>query len=315
MVQTIILNQTNVVQDGLNNKMVYSFPNSVSFPNHEIAIQAIYMYYSWVNINGTTLNNNRFTFGWPNTGGDWDEESVILPDGLYEIATINKYLQWYCINKGYYLINASGNNVYYFEFIVNPALYAVQLNFYPVPSSLPSGWTAPAYNPITGGAEWPGYPPTAITPIFKLPVGSGNFYKIIGFPKPVTGGVIIYPDNTGATTTINASVISTTSPEVQPNPVLFVSITGIENNYATPSSIIGVISPSVGFGELIQFEPPQFAYNPLMKGTYNQLRLAFIGTDKSQIQIQDPQIVVELVIRDTKALSIADALTTASGGK
>lgn len=315
MVQTIILNQTNVVPDGFNNKMVYSFPNSVSFPNHEIAIQAIYMYYSWVNINGTTLNNNTFTFGWPNTGGDWTEEPVLIPDGLYEIATLNKYLQWYCINKGYYLINASGNNVYYFEFIVNPALYAVQLNFYPVPTSLPAGWTAPAYNPVTGGAQWPGFPPTAICPIFQMPVGSGNFYKIIGLPKPVTGGVIQYPNNTGTPITINASVVSSTAPEVQPNPVLFVSITGIENNYATPSSIIGVISPSVGFGELIQFEPPQFAYNPLMKGTYNQLRLAFIGTDKSQIQIEDPQIVVELVIRDTKALSIADALTTASGGK
>lgn len=315
MVYTIILNSTNVVQDGLNNKMVYQFPNSVAFPNHEIGIQAIYMYYSWVNINGTTLNNNKYTFGWPNTAGDWDEEVIVIPDGLYEIATINQYLQWYCINKGYYLINASGNNVYYMEFVINPSVYAVQLNFYPVPTSLPSGWTAPAQNIITGGDQWPGYPPIAICPIYIQPVGSGNFYKIIGFPKPITGGQLVWPDPDSVPSTTNASSLSTTAPEVQPNPVLFVSITGIENNYATPSSIIGVISPSVGFGELIQFEPPQFAFNPLMKGTYNQLRLAFIGTDKSQIFIQDPQIVVELVIRDKKDLSIADALATASAGK
>lgn len=316
MVYTIILNSTNVVQDGLNNKMVYQFPNSVAFPNHEIGIQAIYMYYSWVNINGTTLNNNKYTFGWPNTAGDWTQNNIVIPDGLYEIATLNQYLQWYCINEGYYLINASGNNVYYMEFVINPSVYAVQINFYPVPTSLPVGWTAPAQNIITGGAQWPGYPPVAICPIYVQPFGSGNFYKIIGFPKPVQGAQIQWPNQSGtAAVTVNASSLSVTAPEVQPNPVLFVSITGIENNYATPSSIIGVISPSVGFGELIQFEPPQFAFNPLMKGTYNQLRLAFIGTDKSQIFIQDPQIVIELVIRDKKDLSIADALATASGGK
>ena len=39
MVATVVMNPTNVVQDGLNNKLEYSFPNSVSFPNHEIAVQ------------------------------------------------------------------------------------------------------------------------------------------------------------------------------------------------------------------------------------------------------------------------------------
>jgi hypothetical protein len=315
MVFTIVMTPANVVRDGFNNKMVYNFPNSVSFPNHEIAIQSIYMYYSWTNINGTSLNNNKFTYGFPNTAGDWTEYDVVIPDGLYEIATLNKFLQWTMIKNGNYLINSSGNNVYYLEFVVNPALYAVQLNFYPVPTSLPSGWTAPAFNVITGSAQWTGFPPATITPVFQLPVGSGNFYKIIGFPQPVVGGVILYPDNTGAATTINASVISTTAPEVQPNPVVYLAITNIENNYATPSSIIGVISPNVGFGELIQEVPPQFAWNKMMGGTYNQLRLAFIGTDGSQITIEDPQITITLVIRDKKDISIGDALSTATGGK
>ena len=314
MVQTIVLTPASVVKDGFNNKMVYSFPNSVSFPNHEIAIQSIYMYYSWVNINAGSLNNNKFRYGWPNTDGDWTEVLVTIPDGLYEISTINKYLQWVMINEGHYLISDTGSNVYYFEFVVNPAKYAVQLNFYPVPTELPTGWTAPAYNPITGGAEWPGFPPDAITPIFKMNVGSGNFYKIIGFPEPVTGGQNIWPDPETATS-INASAVSTTAPEVQPNPVIFLAITNIENNYATPSSIIGVVSPNVGFGELIQEVPPQFAWNKLMGGTYNQLRLSFIGTGGNQIQIQDPQITITLVIRDKKDVSLGDAINHATGGK
>ena len=51
MVATVVINQANVIQDGQNNKLVYNFPSSVAFPNHEIAVQSIVMYYSWQNIN------------------------------------------------------------------------------------------------------------------------------------------------------------------------------------------------------------------------------------------------------------------------
>ena len=46
MVATIVLNSTNIVGSG-NNQLVYTFPNSVSFPNHLIAVQSVNMYYSW----------------------------------------------------------------------------------------------------------------------------------------------------------------------------------------------------------------------------------------------------------------------------
>jgi len=321
MVQTVVLNQSNVVPDGQNNKLVYNFPNSVAFPNHEIAIQSVYMYYSWVNINATTLNNNLFYLYWPTNryvaaGGAYQAAGAIvvdIPDGLYEIATINQYLQWFSIKYGYYLINANSENVYYWEFIINPSLYAVQLNMYPVPTSLPTGWTAPVANPTLGTAAFAGFPATAWTPQLWLPFapGSGspsdNFYKILGF-KPGAA----YPP---AALTTNYSTVSTTSPQVQPNPVVFLALSNIENNYASPSSIIGVVSPQVGFGELIQQEPPQFAYNKLLPGTYNSLRLSFVGTDKSQIQILDPQMTITLVIRDKKDVSLGDAVSNATGGK
>jgi len=50
MTSTIVLNQNNLINNE-NNTFVYKFPNSVQFPNHQIAVQSISMYYSWTNIN------------------------------------------------------------------------------------------------------------------------------------------------------------------------------------------------------------------------------------------------------------------------
>lgn len=60
MVATIVLNQSNLLPNGNNNTFIYKFPNSVAFPNHEIAVQSINMYYSWSNINPAPLNNTTF---------------------------------------------------------------------------------------------------------------------------------------------------------------------------------------------------------------------------------------------------------------
>jgi hypothetical protein len=301
MVATIVLNQANVINDGANNKLVYNFPNSVSFPNHEIAIQSLYMYYSWENINPSPLNNDYFYAYWPTNPYSANTPAfqtsgaiqIVIPEGLYEIATLNQYLQWFSIKNGYYLINDAGENVYYWEFIVNPALYSIQLNCYPVPTALPTNWTAPTANTILGTAAWKGFSPTtAICPsIFVPAVTLNNFNKILGFNPGA------YPS---VPTVSNYSVISQNAPQVQPNPVVFLTLSNIENNYANPSSILGVISPQVGFGELIQEVPPQFAWNKLLPGTYNSLRLSFVGTDKSQIKILDPQMTITLVIRDRK---------------
>ena len=84
---------------------------------------------------------------------------------------------------------------------------------------------------------------------------------------------------------------------------------------ATPSSIIGTISPTVNYGELINITPPQFAWNKLLSGTYNSLRLSLLGTNKQPVQLLDPTMTLTLVIRDKKDISLGDALNQASMGK
>ena len=118
MVATIVLNQSNLLPNGNNNTFVYKFPNSVSFPNHEIAVQSINMYYAWSNINAAPLANTTFYYTWT-VGTTVTTYPVIIPTGLYEIADINAYFQFTMIKNGTFLINGSGSYVYYAEMIVN----------------------------------------------------------------------------------------------------------------------------------------------------------------------------------------------------
>lgn len=306
MVATIVLNQSNIVPDGRNNTLVYKFPNSVSFPHHEIAIQNITMYYSWENINGNPLANNTFSYTWV-AGGVSTTYTLTIPSGLYEVADLNYFLQYSFIQNGTYLINSAGKNVYYAEFLINPNRYAVQINTFPVPTSLPAGWSVPVADPASGTAGWVGFPTTTFNPQLTIP---NNLNKILGFTNPSPFQTSL---NTGVGT--NLSYISNTAPQVQPNSSVYLAISNIANKYAIPNSIIYSLSPSVAFGEQINEYPPQFAWNKLLSGTYNELRLQILGIDYQPLTILDPNMTIVLVIRDIKDLGLQELITASSGGK
>jgi hypothetical protein len=298
MPSTIVINQANLVNtDGHNNTFVYKFPNSVQFPHHEIALQSANLYYSWANIS-SALGNNTFSYTWTVTDAA-KVRQVILPTGLYEISTINAYMQYQMIANGDYLINSTGQYVYYAEMVLNTTQYAIQVNTYPVPTALPSGWTAPT--------NFSGFPTAAISPSMSFPL---HFNEIIGFPPVGTQKPQINPTPSGA---VNQSYLSTVAPQVQPNPNIFVSISNIANKYSVPSSILYSISPSVAFGQQIVETPPQFSYNKLLAGTYNEMRLQLLDKNFNPIQILDPNMTFILVIRDSN--EIMDLLNTVSGSK
>jgi hypothetical protein len=293
MVATIVINSSNLInQNAGNNTFVYNFPNSVSFPHHEIAIQNVNMYYSWANISAT-LGNNVFTYRMNTPGSPL--RTITIPDGLYEIATINEYMQSVMIANGDYLFNGT-NNVYYAEMVVNATRYAVQVNTFPIPQSLPSGWTNPSGSFIFATN-------TTTQPTLTFP---SAFSSIVGF----TAGF----STAGNGTSSNYSVLSSTAPQVQPNPNIYLAVSNIANPYAVPNSIIYAISPSVAFGEQIIDRPPQFAWNTLLAGTYNQIRLQILGSDFSPLNIADPNITILLAIRNKKE-GLDSLVSVINGGK
>lgn len=279
-----------------NNSFIYNFPNSVVLKDKYIAVSTITMYYSWFNIS-TRLLNNTFTYTWT-VGVVSTTYSVVIPDGLYNISDINSYLQWVMINNGTYLINSSGDNVYYAEFLVNPNRYSIQINTFQVPTVLPVGWTAPA--------NFAGYPTQTFNPIITLPI---NFNSILGYnanfasnsninnayvpPAPIISNNYVSKDGVGT-----LSYLSNTYPNVQPNSSIFLSISNINNPYSQPSSIIYSVTPTVAIGEQIIERPPNFMWNKMIDGTYNQLRVQFLGINKQPIQLADPNLTIILTIRD-----------------
>ena len=323
MVATVVLNQNNLVQDGNNNTFVYKFPNSVSFPHHEIAIQSISMFYSWTNINSSPLNNNTFSFTFPTSSGPVSH-SILVPTGQYEISDLNALMQYNMILNGNYLINSAGQNVYFAEMLVNATRYAVQVNTFPVPTSTGwtqnvstgqwtgntgtayAGWKTPLANAaISGSVAWQGFPSVTANATVTFPA---NFNQIVGFTAGYTTPQPSLPGQ-------NFSVVSTVTPQVQPNSSIYFSISNIQNPYAIPSSIIYSLNPAVSYGLQINEYPPQFAWNKLLNGTYNEIRMQILGLNFQGLQILDPNMTIVLVIRDMKDIGLQDALASANGGK
>lgn len=301
----LVLNQNNIVQDGLNNKLIYKFPNSIKLTDKYIAVSSISMFYSWFNIT-SAQGNNKILFQWDSTGPVY---TIVIPDGLYEISDLNNYLQYWFIQNGFYYISSNGSNVYMAELLINGTRYSVQLNTYynytavtlPVDLSLP--------------ANFAGYPVQRQNPVLTFPA---NFNIIVGYtagfssapnlasapfvpPSPPTA-----QSNYAAKSTIGTiSYLSNTAPQVQPNNNILFSISNINSPYSQPSSIIYSINPSVKAGEQISEVPPNFLWIKLVDGTYSQLTLTLLGNNLAPLVINDPNMTILLAIRDKDEVGLS----------
>ena len=287
--RTIIFNQSNVVAGRNNSTLTYNFPNSVDLTGAQIAISNVFMYYAWFNISAA-LQNNTYQYTVENNTGTLTR-TVVMPDGMYNITDINSYLQFAMIANNDYLITSTGSYVYFAEFLVNPTQYVIQINtfsIYTTAEATAAGYTLPAAGFGGGAGTLP-----LLNPQARIILTTGDFYKIIGFASGFS---------TTATNTApggsDLSFLSSTTPQVQPNPNLLISITGIDNKYSNPSTIIYSLAPNVAFGELINERPAQFNFNKFLAGTYNQLTLQFLGSNFQPIPIEDPNITIICVIRD-----------------
>jgi hypothetical protein len=293
----LVLNQTNIIPDGGNNKLRYKFPNSIHLTNKYIAVSSISMFYSWFNIT-VASNNNKFTYTWT-AGAITTTYNILIPDGLYNIPDLNNYCQFVMIQNNTYWINSTGQFVYPFELLLNSSRYAIQINTYLVPTALPLGATVPV--------GFPGWPNVTQNPVISIPA---NFNIIVGYSPGFTSNANLnnaYVPPPSASKSNNfvsknsigtLSYLSNLSPEVQPNNNVLLSISNINNPYSQPSSIIYSLNPNVNIGEQIYVTPPNFMWNKLIDGVYNELVLSILGTDLNPLIINDPNMTILLVIRD-----------------
>ena len=95
----------------------------------------------------------------------------------------------------------------------------------------------------------------------------------------------------------NLSYFSSTAPQVQPQPILFVLCSNISNIYSNPTGIIYSITLTVAIGEQITTQVSEYAWANLT-GTTSSLTFTLRGTNQTIINILDPTIVLVFLIKE-----------------
>jgi len=280
---TIQLNSSNVVQNGsYYNSLQYYFLNS-SFTikkGMKMYLSFAQVPYSFYNIT-SAYGNNSFNIKFPQ-GSSYTNINVTLPDGFYDQTSLTNYIQYVLTNNNLYLTDNNGTIQTFIKFQLNTTYYAVELDLSVIPTSLPSGWTAP-----------PGFvfPTVAQTP--QIILNGNNFYNFIGFNKNSS-----YPPTLPQTSLYQTKSISA------PQAVYVNSISvrcSLVNNYiGSPTDLLTsfpVIS-QYGFGSNINYEAKIANKIPLKEGTYNYMTVTLNDQNFRELPNLDPNILLSLVIVD-----------------
>lgn len=271
----IILNKSNYDS---GSTYIYRFGTSVEMGSVDIALGSAAMFYSWRNIT-TVKGNNNLSIIHPATGSTNVTLNLTIPDGGYEIADINNFIKFYLITNGYFIQNTStGEQTVYLELRVNPSTYQVEFVSYPLPTSLPAGYTA-------GGSIT--FPTTTRGP--QLGVSTQAFGKLIGFE------VGSYP------ATQSASVVtigSSKTPVLSDVQNVVITLDSASNPYAPNSKVIHSVSyAGVSYGRLITSEPNELSFVPQQQGFRQELRIQLCDQNLRPLELIDNDVTIKLLLR------------------
>ena len=128
----LTLNSTNVSNTNTNTTFKFNFINGgFTCKDYEMCISSITLPYSFFNVS-SYYNNKTFSLIFP-TAATTITYAITLPDGFYTITDINSYIQQQCVLNGAYLLDSSGNYVYFVKMVYDSTYYAVQFLYYLVP--------------------------------------------------------------------------------------------------------------------------------------------------------------------------------------
>jgi len=292
--RTLILNSTNIVQGTNNSILSYEFAggNINLKKGQKVALASLQMYYSTFNI--TALNrNNTYSYRWV----DGITYVVLMPDGFYDVPALNNYLHFVMVQNGHYLVTATGAFVYLMEFNINPTLYAVEVNCYTISVAIAAAnvWVLPA------APTWV-LPNNIIVPELIVPASPQAFGLVIGFaagtyPNATIVGVPPAQVQTPAYT-VTQTFVSTFAPQVTPLSSFILTCSLINNNYAVPNNLIYSFAPVGTIGQQFSIAPNQYVFIDVLPAQYNRFNVQFIDQNFRPVAIQDPNMIIQLVISD-----------------
>lgn len=278
--RTIIINSSNYVI-GSGNQYTYNFPSTVHFDTEDaVGIASCSIYNSTFNIT-STLANNTITFKWnANTSTTF---TFTIPDSYMSVSDLNFFLQQQMILNNLYVTNASSQNVYFAEFIVNAPRYAVSLNIYPLPTSAQAttlGYTIPS------GATW-SFPTSASCPQLTL---TSAFGALIGY---IAG---TYPATSSTSTTQN--LVSSLTPNLNVVDSYILTCSLLSSPYSIPNDSFFTIPLTGALGSLIAVNPSQIVFNSISPNSYQSITIRFFDQNFKILLMNDHQLTLTLAILD-----------------
>ncbi|GMF11645.1 unnamed protein product [Phytophthora lilii] len=200
------------------------------------AVQSISMNNSEYSIDAAQFWNNTFKIK-VLTAGTTSTVSVSLPDGLYSYSDINRSIQIALVNAGAYLINPSGENVFYIQLTENSVgLYS------------------------SGGT---GLPTTTRVP--RIIIDNAAFGNVVG----LTTGT--YPS---ASATVSSAQLSNTIPQIHPTSSYIVRCDLIKNEYVASGDILSAFDRGdAQVGQLISYKPSQYAWMNGINGSRTSITI------------------------------------------
>jgi hypothetical protein len=281
MSQTLVLNSSNVVSGSNNSQFTFKFMSgSYTIPDGStMSLRQAIIPYSWFNINAGYYNNASFTYTWV----DGVVFTVTLTNGYYDITDINNALQLSFIANGLYLVDSTGNNVYYINLVIDSSAYAYQALFFLVPLSLPVGYTVPSNLYVNF------YSVTTQKTPFIIISSSNNFGSIIGF----TSGN--YP-STNSLTAVN--FISNTLANATPVNSIIMRCNLIKNDIAMPTDVLDSFTfQNTSFGSNGVYAPNFESNINLKSGTYSSLTITLVDQNFNRIAMNDSNVLITLLIK------------------
>ena len=273
--KNIVINRNNIVAGSNNSKFQYNFPSTQNFDDYQVSLAQLTMAISWVNISGA-YNNDQFAYVWFDAGGP-TLNIVPIASGFYTIDQLSAYLHGVMYQYGHYLVDDTGNNVFYIDFVPNLNYVSMEIRCRPIPTALPLGWSNPAL--LT-------FPAVATTPLVVIP--ATNFQTYTGFP---TG---VYPSAPQPT------IYNGLSPNV-PNIAyvnnIIIKCSLVDNQFQYPSDVLDTFIPLGQSGFAISYEPRDYIFTEIRNGYYSSFTIEFVDQNLRPVAVDDPDIFMQLILK------------------
>ena len=276
----LVLNSSNVSNATTKSTYTYNFiQGSLEITDGStITINDMTIPYSFFNIT-TNYLNQVFQIVWV----DATVYTITITAGFYLISDINDFLVNYCITNGLYLLDSNGDYITYISLIYNSTYYAVGVNCYLVPTSLPAGYTNP------GGMVYATGSPT--TPQLYIP-STSNFGLLLGLPNAT-----YFPSSPSAS---NTTQLSTSTPIGSNINSIICRVNLADNNCSIPSDVVGSFPINATFGCNITFSPAFETKVALKRGRYSQMVVSLVDQNFQPIYMNDSNVLMTFLININK---------------